>query len=122
MLWGFAHPLGGKHCKADMRFRWTRRYAYSLGGTGEPSACAAFSVGPFVGPVAGGQTVTVGVVDHGQNTTVLFGGNQAPSVTVLGPHFLEVITPPAATPGHVDVTVVPGTIGSCTMANAYTYE
>ena len=91
-------------------------------GAPEPSACAAFSVGPFVGPVAGGQTITVGVADHGQNPTVLFGGNQAPSVTVLGPYFLEVITPPAASLGHVDVTVVPGTIGSCTIANAYTYE
>lgn len=76
-------------------------------------------VSPDIGPVAGGQTVTLTGSGFTNVTDVAFGGISAPSFTVDGDTSITATTPahPAAT---VDVTVTtPG--GGGTASNAYTF-
>jgi hypothetical protein len=60
---------------------------------------------PAAGPVAGGTTVTIHGAGFGAPATVWFGDAPSPSVAVLGEDAVEVVTPAAAGPGPVAVSV-----------------
>lgn len=60
---------------------------------------------PGAGPVEGGETVVVQGAGFASPATVWFGDIESPSVAVLGEDAVEALTPPAAAPGAVAVSV-----------------
>jgi hypothetical protein len=77
-------------------------------------------IDPAAGPVAGGTTVTVTGTGFTDATGVSFGQVAAQSLTVASDTQLTVISPPAAAPGPVDVTVT--TPAGTSPAGQFTYE
>lgn len=82
------------------------------------------SIAPPTGPVAGGQTATVvatGLISK-DDTTLLFGGKLAKILAVdPAAHTAVVLTPKAAGPGPVDVTLM-STKGTDTAKGGYVYS
>ena len=65
-------------------------------------------VTPSTGPIFGGTRVVIegnGFVDRDGGNRVLIGGREAPLVVVKSDTMLDVVIPPAAQPGDVDVFV-----------------
>jgi hypothetical protein len=92
-----------------------------------PITINANGLSPIAGPVAGGTVVTITGTGFGQgdpNTTVTFGGAQAPEVAVESPTQILALSPPSplggngAGPVNVIVTDVGGT---ATAAQQFTY-
>lgn len=94
----------------------------SAAGTSPVVLTDQFNYGPSVshvlpngGPIAGGTKVIVLGTNFNGVTGVNFGGNPAPSFTVLSPTKIKVVVPPAALSPVVDVTVV--TLGGTSPTN-----
>ncbi len=97
---------------------------YFYVGAKLPDATTILSIAPPLGPVAGGQTVTLiatGLVSK-DDTTVFFAGKLATIVNVAAAnHTLLVKTPSAEAVGPVDVMLMTSK-GTATAAGGYTYE
>jgi hypothetical protein len=70
-----------------------------------PGVLAVESLDPNTGPVAGGTNVTVTGSGFTGANVVSFGQVRAPDLTFVNDTQLTVTSPPATTPGAVDVTV-----------------
>ncbi|MFZ5440937.1 MAG: IPT/TIG domain-containing protein [Myxococcota bacterium] len=79
------------------------------------------SISPTRGPLAGSTTVTLTGTSFVAGATVAFGGNPA-TVTFENDRRLLAVTPAAATPGAVSVTVTNPGGKTSTLADAFTYE
>jgi hypothetical protein len=73
-------------------------------------------LGPGSGPTTGGTAVTIAGTDFTGVTAVRFGGVPASSFSVESENRLTAVSPPAPTPGVVDVSVT--TIAGSSPANA----
>ena len=79
-------------------------------------------ISPNVGPVQGGDSVTITGTNFINVTEVLFGTTSAPNFTVTSPTTITVTTPPG-TVGTVDVTVIASSQSSpITVNDQYTYQ
>jgi IPT/TIG domain-containing protein len=80
------------------------------------------SLTPNSGPVAGGQTVTVGGFDFASDTTVTFAGTPI-AISALTPESFTFVTPLSATAGGIVQTQATDSLGASTMnsASSYTY-
>lgn len=83
----------------------------SAPGCAEPPALEVTAVEPAWGPVAGGTRLAI----HGRGfarlpagVRVLFGDRPAPLVATVDDDTLDVLTPPALSPGPVELTVLVG--------------
>ncbi len=81
---------------------------------------AITSVSPDMGPLSGGNTVTITGSNFTEATAVFFGGNPAIAFTVVSDTSIMVVTP-AGIAGTVDVTVTTVTSVTGTASGAYTY-
>jgi hypothetical protein len=78
-------------------------------------------VSPAFGPLAGGNTITLTGTGFPPGATVTIGGVPAPFVTIINPTTIQVVVPPGAALGPVNVSVTaPGGVTS-TLPNGYTY-
>lgn len=84
---------------------------------------ALILIGPASGPLAGGTTVTIAGRDLEGATAVKFGPNAASAnFTVDAADKITAVSPPAAQPGTVDVTVTtPGGTSAPIPADQFTY-
>ncbi|MBM4395858.1 MAG: IPT/TIG domain-containing protein [Deltaproteobacteria bacterium] len=80
---------------------------------------AALAV-PAAGPVGGGTLVTLTGTGFLDGTSVRFGGIAGTDVKIEGIHKLTVRTPPAASPGAVDVDVI-GPYGTAKLPSGFLY-
>jgi hypothetical protein len=74
---------------------------------------------PSLGPVAGGQTVTVRGLDFGTDTTATFGGSPI-TISNLTPTSFTFVTPPSALAGGTHQVQATDALGT-TAALTYTY-
>jgi hypothetical protein len=89
---------------------------------GQPQQPVVTSVTPALGPVAGGNTVTIQGQNFFPTSTVFFGSVMAAGVTFVSSTELTVVAPPGVEPGTVDVTVTtPGGTSVTSSADEYTY-
>jgi hypothetical protein len=78
---------------------------------------------PPAGPLGGGAVVTISGANLTNATGVSFGGTQAAQFTDVSSSQITVVSPVAASPGTVDVTVkAPGGTSATTSADQYTYD
>jgi IPT/TIG domain len=90
---------------------------------GHPTKPTITDVNPNSGPVAGGTNVTVTGTGFTGATGVNFGPTAAPNPDVVSDTQLTVASPPAASPGPVDVTVTtPAGTSPTSPADHFTYE
>ncbi len=75
---------------------------------------------PAQGPLSGANTITISGSHFTATTTVMFGANPAPTVTVNSSTTLIVVVPEATTPGTTPVTVT--TPGGTTTPVNYIYR
>lgn len=78
------------------------------------------SLSPTVGPLSGGNTVTITGTKFTGATSVTFGGVSVPSFTINSATQITVSVPAGLSPGQVDVTVTTPS-GTVTVVNAYSY-
>jgi hypothetical protein len=78
------------------------------------------SLDPIVGPLAGGNTVSVAGDNFMEEVEVFFGAEPAASVTFVSVQALTVVPPPGDATGLVDVTVRT-VVGEFVAAAAYRY-
>ena len=76
---------------------------------------------PFVGPLAGGTTITITGTGFMSGAVVYVEGVPAAGVSVLASTQLTAVTP-GGPPGAADITVVNPDGGRITFANGFTYE
>ncbi|MBF0672796.1 MAG: IPT/TIG domain-containing protein [Salinibacterium sp.] len=90
-------------------------------GAAAPVAAAVDAVSPAVGPVAGGNTVTITGDCFAGATDVSFGGVPAPSFNVVSDTTVTAVVPPGAS-GTVDVAVAGvGACGVSELPDGYRY-
>ncbi|MGH9162676.1 MAG: IPT/TIG domain-containing protein, partial [Vicinamibacteraceae bacterium] len=87
---------------------------------GLPPTIDEGGITPPSGPLAGGTAVTITGTNFTPDATVSFGGNPGTSVQVPDANTIQVVTPPGAAPGPVDV-VVTTPAGSATAEDGFTY-
>ena len=85
------------------------------------SAPSIAAVSPFVGPVAGGTTITIAGTGFMSGAVVYVEGIPAVGVSVLASTQVTAVTP-GGPPGAADVTVVNPDGGRITFGNGFTYE
>lgn len=86
-----------------------------------PASAAVDAVSPNVGPVAGGNTVTITGDCFADATAVSFGGATAPTFTVVSDSTVTAVVPPGAS-GTVDVVVAGvGACGDSELVDGYRY-
>ncbi|WP_301170449.1 GLUG motif-containing protein [Brevibacillus nitrificans] len=78
------------------------------------------SLSPIVGPLSGGNTVTITGTKFTGATSVTFGGVPVPAFTINSATQITVSVPAGLSPGQVDVTVTTPS-GTVTVVNAYAY-
>jgi LPXTG-motif cell wall-anchored protein len=77
---------------------------------------------PGTGPTGGGTVVTITGQCFTGATAVLFGGVASPDFEIVNDTTIRAVTPAAARPGAVDVTVVgAGTCGTGVLEDGFTY-
>jgi len=85
---------------------------------------SVFSASTNVGPLAGGNTITITNGYFGTITNVLLGSPGSVPATLVesGLDWFTITLPPATNAGTVDITVQISGHGDTTLANAYTYN
>jgi hypothetical protein len=89
-------------------------------GAGLPGSPTVTSVTPGIGPLAGGNTVTITGTGFTGATSVTFGGVAATSFTVVNDTTITSVVPSGSASGAVSVIVTTG-IGSNTANTFYSY-
>lgn len=84
--------------------------------------CGITGIQPIAGSTAGGETVVISGFRLAETDRVLFGADEALSVTLLPTGDLEVITPPSEEPGPVIVYVTDRACSHGCLFQSYTYQ
>jgi hypothetical protein len=94
-------------------------------GGGVPEAPAIEAIEPGFGPLSGGSRITITgegfQIGGAAPNRVLIGGREAALAGAVDDSTLEVIVPPGAAPGAVEVTVF-NDLGFVTMTNGFRYS
>ncbi|HUK90714.1 MAG TPA: IPT/TIG domain-containing protein, partial [Blastocatellia bacterium] len=90
------------------------------GSAQDPPAPSLSSISPSSGPTSGGVAVTISGSGFQSGLTVMIGGAQAGSVSVMNSSTVSAMTPPGQ-PGTVGVSVTNPDGQAASMASAYTY-
>jgi hypothetical protein len=94
-------------------------------GGGVPEAPTIDAIEPGFGPLSGGSRITITgegfQIGGAAPNRVLIGGREAPLAGAVDDSTLEVVVPPGAAPGAVEVTVF-NDLGFVTMTNGFRYS
>jgi hypothetical protein len=94
-------------------------------GGGVPEAPAIEAVEPGFGPLSGGSRITITgegfQIGGAAPNRVLIGGREAPLAAAIDDATLEVVVPPGAAPGAVEVTIF-NDLGFVTLDNGFRYS
>ncbi len=96
------------------------QFAILRGGFEYSAEPVVGKVEPGEGPTVGGQKITITGANFPSRSTVLIGGQQALSVTVVSSSTIQAVTPPGS-PSSVEVRVVLPNNDFATLANGYRY-